>query len=118
MCRKRLEYPLTFRRIRTAPEQSPSQKSKIFDSPLYTRGPLGAVHHCKINYNLNSVRQTKSGMEMIHAAFAVYPYRLMSKFMFMMALMASALSVMLASPWMVCLMTELATAKLIISMGL
>ena len=45
-------------------------------------------------------------------------YRLMSKFMFMIALMASALSVMLASPWMVCLMTELATAKLIMSMGL
>ena len=45
-------------------------------------------------------------------------YRLMSKFMFMISLMARASSVMLASPWMVCLMTELATAKFTMSMGL
>ena len=44
--------------------------------------------------------------------------RLMSKFMFMISLMARASSVMLASPWMVCLMTELATAKFTMSMGL
>mgnify|MGYP003299476550 CR=1 FL=1 len=45
-------------------------------------------------------------------------YRLMSKFWFMISLMAPASSVMLASPWMVCLMTEDATAKLAMSMGL
>ena len=44
--------------------------------------------------------------------------RLMSKFWFMISLMALSSSVMLASPWMVCLMTEEATAKLIRSMGL
>ena len=36
----------------------------------------------------------------------------------MISLMARASSVMLASPWMVCLMTEEATAKLTMSMGL
>ena len=44
--------------------------------------------------------------------------RLISKFWFMISLMALSSSVMLASPWMVCLMTEEATAKLIRSMGL
>ena len=45
-------------------------------------------------------------------------YLLISKFIFMISLMAFASSVMLASPWMVCLMTEEATAKLTMSMGL
>ena len=45
-------------------------------------------------------------------------YLLISKFIFIISLMARASSVMLASPWMVCLMTELATAKLTMSMGL
>ena len=45
-------------------------------------------------------------------------YLLISKFWFMISLMALSSSVMLASPWMVCLMTEEATAKLIMSMGL
>ena len=30
-------------------QESPSQKSEIFDSPLYTRGPLGTVHNCETN---------------------------------------------------------------------
>ena len=35
--------------------QSPSQKSEIFDSPLYTRGPFGAVQDRTPNYNLYTI---------------------------------------------------------------
>ena len=41
-------------------DNPPSQKSEIFDSPLYTRGPLGAAVIGTINYNLISQTQKRS----------------------------------------------------------
>ena len=49
--------PPEFRRIRNPAKQSPSQKSEIFDSPLYTRGPLGAAVIGAINYNLEFINK-------------------------------------------------------------